>query len=540
MKLYYLMGWLLCFRLTAVADSQKFKCPDWIRSDQKNLPVCSPGKLIPETFPAAAIVISDETPLGKDSAMATELSEKIIKAYANSDQFPALVVSGRDETLSQIRAQVEANPTLTEAQKKRIQSSIVQIKGVAYTWQQDYFKAFINPATGLPVLRDIGGYEKFYSENQSSWIPFMSGPKGYGVDSLQSVLKNCGFEKGEPLKQPVKPKYSPNRGHTSGTDGGNILSLPGGLCGIGLDKFSSSKEAIRFAEQFCDPKDVVVLPTSLFEVGHTDELIKVIKNHKQAAPCDLSLMIGSPRVAEELLRSQPNDLFLSPPSPSSKGKEAEFYSKSEGLSDFCGEIKRNRSPQKQKKYWEERGVGTQSLLREIIGEKAHAESLGTLFWNQWNRDCLKMTNLEVAEVLKNPRSEIGAYNRQIQIELNTFKEELKKKILAKFAKNGSFRCELDFLEVPQIFTGGFVINEKPPRLQRGLGKSLVPSPVNSLIVNRTMITSDPMNQSFKKYISESFQARGYESDFFDTFEKMHLNSGNVHCMTQAIPVCRPR
>ena len=44
------------------AKSSEFKCPDWLLKGSANLPLCPEGKgqiLLPETYPIAALVVSD-------------------------------------------------------------------------------------------------------------------------------------------------------------------------------------------------------------------------------------------------------------------------------------------------------------------------------------------------------------------------------------------------------------------------------------------------------------------------------------------------
>ena len=148
-------------------------------------------------------------------------------------------------------------------------------------------QAFINPSTGKVVLREVENYKRH----------------GTAFSDLSKAIAGCGFEVGPALE---------TQRIVSGNGGGNIETLPFGICLLGDDHFKNHLDWRAYATQICQPglSNSVKVPTYWLTVGHTDEILKVVRNKSKPAPCDFSIAIASPRVAMELLATHKSDKFF--------------------------------------------------------------------------------------------------------------------------------------------------------------------------------------------------------------------------------------
>ena len=172
-------------------------------------------------------------------------------------------------TENQIRSKIRAldispkikNKALEALRPIKPRSFLRRLVGSAYIWQQDYFEAFTRP-NGKIHIKEIQPY---------MWAKLRT--MG-AVGSIVNATKNCGFEQGSSLKGGIIQTLTDINGYA----GGNIEGLPGGFCLLGDDHFLNQTAWDRYAEQFCgeDPSNRIKVPTSWLQVGHADEIIKVV------------------------------------------------------------------------------------------------------------------------------------------------------------------------------------------------------------------------------------------------------------------------
>ena len=92
----------------------------------------------------------------------------------------------------------------------------------------------------------------------------------------------------------------------------------------------------------------------------------------------------------------------------------------------------------------------------------------------------------------------------------------------------------------RLFFGGQIVQGKNGmELPNAMGLSILPNPTNAISVNDTIITPDPSNAAFKKYLEEEYRKRGLNPEFVDTWDYAHQGSGNLHCATNTNHICRP-
>lgn len=510
---------MLCgFFSIAGAAKKETECPFSIIRQTKNLPTCPQGWLVPETYPVGAVVISDTGGAGQESGFTAEVVTKVLTASGENN--PILILPVSDDTMGRVRSRIDELPVSQEL-KQKYKKSLLHIKTGSFTWQQDYMQAFTNPKTGKIVLREVEGYDKLDGRAAVA----------NSVESIVSQAKDCGITQGPPLSGTI----------VSGMLGGNIETLPGDVCLLGDDHFKSAKDWKEYANQVCLPGagNRVQVPTSWLFVGHSDEVIKVVRNKNGKAPCDFSVAVASPKKALELLRKNPKDPLLD--FSNIRGLQSGSLVKdringASGTQKLCKEIKYLREfPDIHKDSKTEQGVSQLFKIEHLLFTKAHA---GGYVSDLVNNDfgCDNMTNDEVYQAFSTI-PDLKIYNQVVQEKMDALKLEVAKKLKAKFPQ-----CETDFIDFPNLFIGGAMVMNANGKyeLPMGQGESLLPNPTNAISIHDTVISPDPSNTAFKKYIQEEYSKRGLKSDFVDTFEYAHKISGNLHCSTNTFHICKPR
>lgn len=66
------------------------------------------------------------------------------------------------------------------------------------------------------------------------------------------------------------------------------------------------------------------------------------------------------------------------------------------------------------------------------------------------------------------------------------------------------------------------------------GESVTPNLVNSLVIGNNIVFPEPGIPFFEKYTREILDKIGVKLDFIDNFDPYHINSGEVHCGTNAV------
>ncbi len=528
MKLKWLALGLALFPTVALSKGAKETnaCPAWLANLPAAVPECPQGvSVLPETYPAAAVLVSDTGYSGRDEKFAQGFVEKVLLAAGNQPPLVLLPVS--DSTYASIRARVRAlagnNP-----ERAAWLGSLRQVPGIAYTWQQDYFESFAG-TNGQPVLRPVFGY-------------YNKGPDDvtgvHGAELFQNVMRSarsCGFTEGLALRDPGTEQIP-------GTSGGNIEALPGGLCLVGDDSFTVDTEDRHwnaYAEQACGPdkRNRIKVPTSWLAVGHVDEIMRLVPNQNRPAPCNFSVSLASPRKAIELLRAQPNDMFLDfpeVPGESPAVTKTRRSSQHEPLSRFCGIANSQSSPPKSPgRRQNELPPVMRGVWNLLFFPWAQADTGGP----DPTLGCSSSTNQAVVSAWDRDAGQLRSYNELVQAEMDRLRELLHGKLKERFPQ-----CEPDFIDLPNLFMGeALVEGENGARsLPRHTGKSILPNAANAVSINNTVISPEPGNAAFREGIEAAYSAAGIQPEFIDTFDFAHQGQGNLHCVTHTIHTCRPR
>ena len=518
-----------------------FQCPAWL-SNKSSLPECpdvtnNSGQniLVPETYPAAAVVVSDRGVQGNDKGFTRDV---VMKALKNSGERPPLMILPvNDETFESVKKYID-DSSATESQKKLWKSVLLKVPTRGYTWQQDYMQSFVNPKTGQLVMSEVQGY----------------GRHGDSYNKIIQELQKCNIVSG-----PLLTNERLQVGHM----GGNIETLPSGICMLGDDHFEGNQWE-EYVKQVCggaSPDKIIKAPTSWLNVGHTDEIIKVIRNKNKPAPCDFTVAVASPRKALQLLKEFSSDNFLDftngrggTPQELSLRRSNEYR----GLRQMCS--KRLQQQQfRQKENRSSPGKAVSKLFNLAFLDLAYAGvELANIRGPEGGEpsDCNTISNA-MAHFLFTQDEELKKYNLLVQEKLDALKDDVQKKLKS---KNPS--CDVDILELPDLFFGGRPVQKLKRKfsqmsdpekrlvdtrfgrdsnsateyeLPSGMGLSVLPNPTNAISINDTIISPDPSNAAFKRYMSEQYKKRGLIPEYVDTFDYAHQGAGNLPCLTKQRP-----
>jgi hypothetical protein len=514
---------LICASLISVANAanENSECPAAIMNQTENLPTCPEGGLVPETYPVGALVVSDIGNAGPESGFAAEVVTKSLMATGENN--PLIILPVTDSTMDRVRTRIDELP-ISETLKEKYKKSLVQIKSGSYTWQQDYMQPFVDPKTGKIVLREVDRYSKMAGRGRLE----------SSVKDIVSLGKACGFTQGPPL-------ITSGEELPSGAFGGNIETLPSGICLLGDDNFKKPGAWEEYANQVCnqDPENRIQVPTSWLAVGHTDEVMKLVRNKNGKAPCDFSVAIANPDKALELLRKNPKEVFLD--FSNIRGVQTGSLTKdrinqSANMLELCKKVRDLRqNSQPDAKSRSEGGVSKIFQLESLLF--THAQAGAFISGPSFDlKDCENMTNDEVYRVYSTDPA-LKVYNQLVQEKMDALKLEVTKKLKAKLPQ-----CETDFIDFPNLFSGGIPVEVEPGKnqLPKAMGGSLLPNPTNAISINDTVISPSPSNASFKKFMQDEYSKRGLKSEFIDTYEYSHVKGGNLHCTTNTFHICKPR
>lgn len=513
--------------------------------------------LLDDTYPVASYVISISPQRESPTAMKVpaDFVLSTLRAHSFSANSPSVIIPATEESFNALRAELSQRIAASNgAIPASILDKIVPAQPSGrnknnWTWQQDYFESFFNPQTGRPVVRQVESYSRVHQR---------------AAQDLADSGAGCGITNGPQIAEIVRPDTEPlgvddpestpdSKGNTysfdSGEMGGNIEGLPGGLCLVG-DNIGSV-----FSNQFCgSPANVVQIDVSWLNVGHVDEVVKVIPTNRPGVPaeCNFSLMFASPKKARELLRDPARanhpafsgDFLRDSATPEQLREFRESRSHLAGgelcrMMDF---IEANRNPKTNPKPGKggKKGSGSQAffLIKELLMPTAHA-SVNGAGSDEESPVCAveTITNAEFAAALEQPKY------KEFNDVVDRVMEENKRKIIAKILERlPQCRPYLVPIEAPNLFFGNLRENsDGTKQLVRGsAADAFMPNPTNSVVANKELIFSDPQNPMFRDYLSSQLRPLGMTSSFIDTWDYSHVGNGNLHCSSHSIPYCAPR
>lgn len=544
MKKAQLTKLLLLLTLSA-HEAHGLVCPP-----KDTAPLCPQNgiTLLDETYPTQSFLISNLPfiPSKEGRGMTQNFVNKIIKNYDYENVPQILMALDTPEEFAAFKEATKKDLINKKVSADKIEKILGQLTHVPvpnYNWQQDWFESFVDVKTGSPVIRSMESYSR---------VPPNAG------DKIEKAGSSCNITTGEWLKDNYinigdDPRTA-NRSFGSGEMGGNIEGAPGGFCMIG-DNIGK-----KLAEQICnDKKNVIQLQTSWLQVGHVDELFKIIPtqfNDGRPKECEFSLMSASPKKALDLMKNPTSGLtsfadFNNPDADPREMRESRSKSTNAGNFYLCNYIKDAmlKRPSGKKINPAVRSV----LLKILFNNQALAQddAMEAYFRNigkddkelmAFNNECAqnfdKVSNFEVQAMMTADEG-FMSLNTAVDESIKKDRELIKSKILSRLPQCKAWYNEL---EVPNLFYGDFPVKNKDGKMELarpGIANSFLPNPTNSVLMNKTVTFPDTGNKLFNSYLSEEMAKKKMKSDFISTWDYAHLAQGNIHCASHSIPHCRP-
>ncbi len=503
-------------------------------------PLCpnSGVTILDETYPVQAYIISNlRNDIKLDLSVPVQFTNTVIESFSakNFQNLPQIIFSSNEEKdfikFRKIIMDLFEQKGTSKANLEKIFHNIVHRTPGSLTWQQDYFESFFSSSTGRPVLQKILTYDL---KNN------IKGTVG-NVSDIMKVSQQCGVSEGLGLTS----SNTPNSINTE--MGGNIEGVPGGFCLV------SRSMDDNFALQFCQKKEnMIKINTSFLEVGHVDELFKIIPtfyHDKRPKECEFSLLAASPQKFLDVISSSEwrsrniyeYDFYNS-------REEQNHYLNTRYSEDFlfkyvCKVIMTRSQSQTHTKMRNSKQSLTKSILSGIVpSANASVESIYD--------DCaILMKRMKNIDFFNKVKSYKGSYEDNMSIEkiINDEKKLIKEKILSRLPQCKEY-IDSSSLDVPVWFSGSTKVLQTSElkdcndckKNPNGNFLSVWPNSINSVVMNKTLLFSEPENSAIREYMMTNLKTRGIEGTTIHLWEYAHLGRGGIHCASHSLPYCRPR
>ncbi len=155
--------------------------------------------------------------------------------------------------------------------------NFIPYAGYETMWMQDYFEQVVDPQTGITYFLDL----LYPAEN--------------GDDLPQSLSLSYPQEI---VEQPQVKELDKN--NNNGDYGGNIEAVSEKLVLIGNSMSEITKQYLK--ENIS--QELIEMDTAWSEAGHVDEIIALVPHSQTATACQQTLLVASPLLAIEILKSQ--------------------------------------------------------------------------------------------------------------------------------------------------------------------------------------------------------------------------------------------
>ena len=471
-------------------------CPKWI---YKDLPLCpsSGVTMLSDDYPAIAHVLPgrpvDPIPLKEQIYKSTDYSreenwsrqaknfhlsfvEAIEKTSGNR---PPLVVL---PTPNFIYQETKAGYIFNHPNSSFTDQLIPAPFFSNHTFVQDVFETSFDPNSG-----------------KGQWVPILNkASNGIDIETEDDRIKKTreimkALSEVCPDIAEGKALIAPGSVERLGAGaGGNIESLPGGLC------LSGSNQSDILRDQYCGKEEnKIIVDVSWLSVGHADEIVSVQPTGSRAGKCNFVVTIASIEKSLELLEKNP---------------DVPFFGESKPLTRTGG----NKN-------------------REFLCSRL----------DQHKKSC-SPTNGEVLKLSQTDKKWKPYLDLLRQVMTNNQKKIVKK------LKERHQHCDFDVIEMPVLYgfrgSTGMKINkgvsddapvDQKYRLANKRGFTLLPNPVNKLSTNAGSVYSKTHNPVFDAYIETEFKRVKTRSESIDTLPFLQMGGGDLHCATQTIRVCKP-
>lgn len=497
---------------------------------------CSGYCLIPEIHPTVALFLTDiaspETE-GLRSRFVDELVSAVFKA-SDSKRPPQIYLSVHVDTWKRLKSSL-ATSTPPHTQNQRLKSltwvSAPKGQDSRFLWQRDLFE---------PVILNQSLHIAYLEANQAP-NDDLSASAQSNFKALSKVVQSCQIPQAKTVRLTSQPRTSatssePDSKDISGLLGGNIEAYPGGLLVMG-DKGLTPNEWSSYLNQFCPMNQArLSLSTEWLEVGHIDEIIRLIPAPAAQTQCSHAVLIASPRKAFHLMRAHPKAPLIQLP-------EKILTHCQSGSSDCLPTSELGKTCRAINLF------GTKTAVKRSASDFKRFSDFTSL------EECADLTQHSFFDFAQ--KSHLLALNQRAQKQIDQIRQKLAKEMARKLPQCGAPR----FIEVPVIFANESLLEQDSFALQHMSDKdrhqalkriqnmvlglplsklnasSLMPNMINGITVHSTYISPHPYNPLFMHALNNSLTGLGQPLEFIDTFNFAHVGKGDLHCVTNSIHTC---
>ena len=313
-----------------------------------------------------------------------------------------------------------------------------------------------------------------FGDSKEGLVSFVSYGNHSMLETVTAIMKTV-----EPGSENRIQMLESNAIH--GTVGGNFERWPHNVAAMGISDFPTEESASSFAKQIFPQEDkLLLLPTSWLNIGHMDEVVKLLRYQVGQAgdQCELTFLINNPELALRLLQQNPKHYLLD---------EMEY-----------GQSRMQHI----------------DTMKELCSYDSFKCSTGLL-------------NEKALQIYKQHQTLSTVFKDTVK----SFKE-LKEKIITEY-KNTAPPCQIRFVEAPMLYSASLSAGALVPRS----GRAIFPSLTNGLLINNKYIVADPGNFSFRKEFTKIMKKNGFEVVYVPLGKELFTGSpwdGHIHCMTQVL------
>jgi hypothetical protein len=473
---------------------------------------CMPSSLAP----LRGLVVSDlpMLPVRDAPGYALMVAEAVMRATPVQDPpYLFLLTSRRSERV--IRRAISQWPGLDRHRRTLWQRRVVRLAvsdSSRMTWLEDPIEFFSSPGNGLVMETMVReGDEK---SNLAGLDQTMM--------QLGPYLQEIGIRQGRTRL----PESIAKRVESRGIEGGNWEQIgPFTLLGsLGSDLHTLQ----RVVRTYCRRGKVLPIDTDWLEVGHTDEILKLLDYRPPGTgrQCSAKVLIASPSTGLEAIMATKvgSTLFEQPPRTSvSCPKEEPGCLEGSQLGVVCHLISGASAKSRRLGVVPEcRGLAVKGLKEFILGSHLY----------QYNLAAEKRLN-QVRSSLQSSFDRLGCQVEFVEAPSLYFNEELLERDFSRISeqrrltlgqgKRGSDRPK----KIPEFF--------RPEDLSVFRAIDLFPNMVNAIRVNDTLLSPHPFLKPFSQRFRQVLAPIRVE--FIDTFHVGHVGQGGLHCMTKEIRTC---
>ncbi len=488
-----------------------YYCPDWV--EQEELDLCpKESSLFPDTRQASVRIISLH-----NSPTRTVVEFVVDVLISSENKVPLIVLPGIDESSlvvekikRELRRMAKLRFSSLEEQKRWQNMWIGALLPVpaapSWLWQQDYFKPLINPFTGQPYLAYIDSYREDKRDYK---------------ESTQLIAEAINQRCPGLVEEEIGVLETEKESFSNTFSGGNFQGLAKGLC------LHGSNQPEKYVKKYCGSlKNSVPVDVSWLQVGHSDEIFAVLPNKNSNNECKIAIAYGNFQKAIELINHDDHyeKKFFEYP----KAQKLENMLSSANLLSLC----RNLALVEKKFITDDRLIAPTTQQSSQIEDRARELCDIDILEN--------LTNGSVAKPFTFLYGESYDLNHNF-LSYNLNADKIIKNNVKIIKNKLAERCPgeaIKFIPFPMIFG-----TKKPfaslSTMNKNRALSILPNPTNLVVVGEHILIPEPGNEVFREYLEKKIDSLGLKTKFIDTFVSAHRDEGNLHCLTNQIPVrCR--